>query len=63
MQPARDNHRNVSRTGVTKMLRSDLSLICAAIGHKRRYIAFPDAQDITVIHDHGWQCETCGKPL
>ena len=63
MQGLGDDHRNVSGTRVAKMLRADLGLICLAVGHKRRYVAFPDAQNPTVIHDHGWQCETCGKAI
>ncbi len=63
MQPTRDDRREKRGNGLTKLLRADISVMCEAIGHKRRYIAFPDAQDPEVIHDYGWQCETCGKPL
>lgn len=37
--------------------------ICLTLGHKRAYKAFPDAQDASVIHDYGWVCERCDKPL
>jgi hypothetical protein len=58
-----ESNSRKGRAGLSRVIRADVSIVCKAIGHKKRYIAFPDTQNPEVIHDHGWQCETCGKPL